>query len=240
MTKGIILLTPDKSNEQHQYAIRRKDFQMKNLGNILIIGDSYSTFEGYIPEGNLFWYSASFKDETDIRAAEECWWHMLASETGSKILLNESCSGATVCTTERPTQLGTSFVARADRLIDSGFFDSNKVDTVLVLGGTNDSWIDSPVGEVKLTDITEEDKKSVLPAFAYLLTRLRTAAPDTAIVPILNNGLKPEITDGFEEICKKLSFPCLKLTHLSKAMGHPTKWGMVELKDQLIEFFEKL
>lgn len=213
---------------------------MKSLGNILIIGDSYSTFRGYIPEGNLFWYSEDFKDETDVRAASECWWYKLAEETGSKILLNESYSGSTICTTERPTQHGQSFVARADRLIEGGFFKANKIDTVLVLGGTNDSWIDSPVGEVKLTDISEEDKKSILPAFAYLLLRLREAAPEATVLPIINLGLKPEITEGFEKICGALSFPCLKLTRLSKAMGHPTKWGMVELKDQVIEFFDRL
>ena len=29
---------------------------MVNLGNVLILGDSYSTFKGFIPEGYLYYY----------------------------------------------------------------------------------------------------------------------------------------------------------------------------------------
>lgn len=35
------------------------------IKNLIIIGDSYSTFEGYIPEGYAFYYSS--KAGTDVR-----------------------------------------------------------------------------------------------------------------------------------------------------------------------------
>ena len=56
-----------------------------NFGNILIIGDSYSTFEGFVPEGYAIYYSSSGGD-TDVRKMEETWWHQVISQTDSKIV----------------------------------------------------------------------------------------------------------------------------------------------------------
>ena len=35
---------------------------MKGFGNILIIGDSYSTFKGFSPEGYSYWYPPEAQD----------------------------------------------------------------------------------------------------------------------------------------------------------------------------------
>ncbi len=212
---------------------------MKKLGNLLILGDSYSTFTGFVPEGYSCWYTPGGHNETDVDKAEDCWWYKLKEATGCIIIENNSYSGATVCNTERPHQIGTSFITRADRLIADGFFAKNRIDTIIILGGTNDSWIDSPIGEIKLNSIDAEDKKYVLPAFAYLISALREAAPNAFILPVLNCDLKPEITDGFAKICEMLENPCLRLEGVSKQFGHPDKQGMTDVKNQIIAFLEK-
>jgi hypothetical protein len=212
---------------------------MQKLGNILILGDSYSTFKGYNPEGYAYWYgNEEHINETDVKSAEECWWSLLEKEVEGKIILNESHSGATVCNTERPTIPGTSFIIRADRLIESGFFNENKIDTVLILGGTNDSWIDSPIGEFVYDGFNEENKKDILPAFAYLLTRLKEAAPDAKILAIINCDLKDAVMGGFEEISEKLGIPSLRLKNISKLNGHPSVEGMIQIKDQVLDFLK--
>ena len=107
---------------------------MKNLGNILIIGDSYSTFEGCVPNGNSVWYFSNENlEQTDVCNKEQTWWWQLLNETDSKLILNESFSGSTVCNTERPTIPHTSFVYRLNNLIEGGFFKENQIDTVFVL-----------------------------------------------------------------------------------------------------------
>ena len=51
------------------------------INNFLIIGDSYSTFKGYNPEGYAYWYgNEGHINETDVKSAEECWWHLLEKE----------------------------------------------------------------------------------------------------------------------------------------------------------------
>ena len=68
------------------------------FGNTLIIGDSYSTFKGYIPEGYAPYYTNE-PGNTDVRRVEETWWHQLQAETDCRILLNNSWSGSTICYT---------------------------------------------------------------------------------------------------------------------------------------------
>ena len=66
---------------------------MKNE-KIMIFGDSYSTFEGYIPEEYAVYYPRH-----DVSDVSKTWWYMLANETASEIVLNNSWSGSTICNT---------------------------------------------------------------------------------------------------------------------------------------------
>lgn len=210
---------------------------MGGFGNILIIGDSYSTFRGYNPEGYSYWYpqGGSGSLETDVTVVGETWWYKLISETESKLILNDSYSGSTICSTERESMPGTHFNLRVDRMIRNGFFENNKIDTVFVFGGTNDSWIGSPIGEIKYESITEEDIRMVLPAFSALLSKLIAASPNSRIIPLINCDIKPEIRDGFVEICRHYGLTYIKFDSLGKLSGHPSREGMEEIKNAIIE-----
>ena len=206
---------------------------MKGFGSVLIIGDSYSTFDGYIPEGYSFWYPRmeEKKEETDVENVHETWWYQLMGETESTLILNDSFSGSTVCSTERESIPGTHFNLRTDRMIQNGFFEKNKIDTVFVFGGTNDSWIGSPIGEIKYENITEDDIKTVLPAFSALISKLKKASPSSRIIPLINCDLKDEITNGFEEICRHYSLTYIRFESIDKIAGHPNREGMKQIKD---------
>lgn len=206
---------------------------MTKLGNILIIGDSYSTFPSYIPVGNHCWYAKGGHDETDVAAVEDTWWHQLINEAECNLVLNESFSGATVCNTERPTIPHTSFVHRLNRLIERGFFDENKIDTVLYFGGTNDSWIDSPIGENKYGELEDVDLDFVLPAFCYCMGKLKSLLPDANIIPIINCDLKDAITEGFKDACAHFGLVPVVLEDISKQSGHPDREGMRQIKEQV-------
>lgn len=214
---------------------------MNGFGNVLIIGDSYSTFKGYNPEGYSYWYPKEEADSvaTDVTDVTETWWHMLINETESTLVLNDSYSGSTVCSTERQHMPGTHFNIRVDRMIKDGFFEDNRIDTVFVFGGTNDSWIDSPIGNIKYGNITDEDIKDVLPAFSALIAKLIDATQGSKIIALINSELKEEIACGFEEICFHYGITYVRFEKLDKLSGHPNKKGMAEIKNSLLKLIKE-
>lgn len=200
--------------------------------NIMIIGDSYSTYKGYIPEGYRFYYCDQKTEKPIVNGVERTWWRILARENNLQIVCNDSYSGSTICNTVREAlTVDTSFVNRMDKYIENNFFVENKIDTMLIFGGTNDSWIDAPIGEVKYADWTEAELKCVLPAFCYLLDRAKSVVDN--IMVILNTDLKEEITNGFAQACEKNQVKYVWLKDIDKENGHPTEAGMEQIAAQV-------
>ena len=209
---------------------------MVSFGNVLIFGDSYSTFSGAVPEGFHVYYTGKRDAEPDLQDANQLWWKLLMAETNSTVLQNNSFSGSTICNTVREwLDETTTFIARCDHLSQIGFFKENSVDTVFILGGTNDSWINAPVGEVMFGEIDQQSLYSVLPAVCYLLRRIREELPDARIVQVLNTGLKESITDGMKAAAAHYGTDVVELHDIEKIAGHPTINGMIQMKDQILE-----
>lgn len=207
------------------------------LGNVFILGDSYSTFEGYIPPEYLSWYYNEKVKDTDVDNVEQTWWMQLVGQTESNLLLNCSWSGTTVCNTGWTGDCSdNSFITRIDNLINNGYFLKNKIDTFFVFGGTNDSWCDAPVGELKFADWEKQDLYSVLPAFCYLLSRLKENVNDARIVCLMNCELKESITKGFETACQNSGVEFLQLQNIQKQSGHPNKSGMTQICEQILQY----
>lgn len=209
-----------------------------NLKNVLIFGDSYSTFEGYIPDGFAVYYSKTEGGETDVRAVEDTWWYQLLKETDSRLIQNNSWSGSTVCYTGYnggDCSKTSSFICRLKKLQDAEFFKENEIDTVFVFGGTNDSWAGSPIGELKYSDWEEQDLYSVLPAFCFFINELRRILPNAHIIPVINTELKPKIEEGFKAACTHYGIKPVALHNIDKRGGHPTIKGMKEIKNQIID-----
>lgn len=219
------------------------------FGNIFILGDSYSTFEGHIPEGFASyyrksgpWYLVSQPNEAqpserDVRTVEETWWYPLAKENG-KLILNCSWSGTTICNTgyDGCDNSDKSFIARLEKLLDEGFFEKNKIDTFFLFGGTNDSWSNAPLGEKIHTGQTKEDLYCVFPAFSYLINLICERLPDTKLYCIINTLLKPEIAEYYEAVCKEQGVDAIVLHDIEKICGHPSVAGMGQIKDQILAF----
>ena len=208
------------------------------MKNIFIMGDSYSTYRGYIPEGYSCYYSEDRADKPFVTSVTKTWWKIFEKENSLNIVFNDSFSGSTVCNTVRETfPISSSFVSRIDKYISEDFFAKNNVDTMLIFGGTNDSWINAPIGENKYENLTEEDLKCILPAFCYLIEKAKNAVKNITV--ILNTGLKPEITEGIIEICEKNEIGYLCLKDIDKENGHPTELGMKQIAEQLTDFLNK-
>lgn len=210
---------------------------MTTLGNVLIIGDSYSTFEGMIPKGFHCFYDSVPTRNTDLTELSDTWWMRVLDSTESKLILNSSYSGSTVCHTGygKEDASETSFVTRLDRLIDSGFFNENKIDTVFVFGGTNDSWAESPVGTQMYENWTREDLFNAYSAFSYLIKRLTDVVPKKAVKVILNDELTDGITESYKATCGHFGVDYISLWEIDKIDGHPGILGMKQIALQILE-----
>ena len=211
------------------------------LGNVFILGDSISTFSGWVPEGYLYHYYPS-GGSTDIRRVEETWWHQIITETNSNLVMNNSWSGTTICYTGyegADYSAERSFITRFEKLVVEGFFEQNKIDTLFVFGGTNDNWAGSPLGELMFEGQTKEDLYSVLPAIPYLLKRITEVLPDTRVVWIINQSFKKEIVNAIEVSCEKYGAQNVNLAGIDEMKGHPSIKGMKQIKEQVLSALEK-
>ncbi len=212
---------------------------MKNLGNVFILGDSYSTFKGYIPDGYAIYYDTEDSREIGINNVGQTWWKQVIDATSSNLLRNCSWSGTTVCHTGYSGDCSAiSFIARLEKLIENGWFEENKVDTFFLFGGTNDNWANSPLGELMFEDWKKEDLFSVLPAICYIINRVRSYLPNARLIVLLNTELKEEINNGFEVACEKYGAELIKLKDISKHNGHPDAHGMKQICDQILTYIE--
>jgi len=205
------------------------------LGNTVIFGDSYSTFSGYIPEGYAVYYTKT-REIPDVNRVEETWWHMLAAELEGSIVRNDSWSGSTICYTGYngvDCSETSSFICRLNKLASDGFFSDNKLDTVLIFGGTNDNWANAPLGELKYSDWGKDDLYNVLPAICYFVSRIKELAPNARVVCVINSELKLAVTNGFIAACERYGADYVKLENIDKMNGHPSVKGMNGIKDQI-------
>ncbi len=201
----------------------------------LIFGDSYSTFAGYIPDGYDIYYPSGI--ELGVMDVSQTWWHMLAKETDSEIIHNNSWSGSTICNTGYNGDCSetSSFIHRLNEKISDGFFDNTPLDRVLVFGGTNDSWTGNACGEIMYEGWTAEDLLRVLPGISYFTYMLHKVVPAEKIHFIINTELRPEISEGMVQICEHYGISYTVLSDIDKFWGHPTAKGMVQIKEQVLE-----
>ncbi len=216
---------------------------------IVILGDSYSTFENLIPEGYACWYFLdpsnpvqNYEGErNDVHKASRTWWNILLKKTKSRLLLNSSYSGATISSTGYggADYSDRSFVTRAKTDIVGPDGKPGRCgetpDIVLIFGGTNDRWANSPIGEILPPSEWEHaDLTACMPSVSYLLGYLKSHLPSgTRIVMIVNTELGETFEDGFAKVCEVYGAECIQLRDIPKQLGHPSKKGMKKIASQV-------
>ncbi|MCQ2227469.1 MAG: SGNH/GDSL hydrolase family protein [Bacteroidales bacterium] len=193
---------------------------------VSILGDSYSTFTGAIPEGYAPFYP---NDRNDVTAVEQTWWSLYIKAMGYQLEKNDSWGGTTICTTGYGhfDVTSTSFLSRVDRL--------GNPDIIFIFGGTNDAWANAPIGEYKSSDWTAEDLKNYRPALSCLLDKVKKQYPEATVYAILNSELKQEINESTRTICAENNVQLIELHDIEKQNGHPSIKGMEAICQQLME-----
>jgi len=196
-----------------------------------VLGDSYSTFAGYVePAGNKAWYP---REKNDCKAVEQTWWHLLATRMGYRLCQNNSYSGATICNTgyDKNDYSDRSYVTRMVNL--------GAPDIVFIFGGTNDSWAHSPMGDFKYADWKGEDLYQFRPAMAYMIDFMQKRYINVKLYFILNNELSDELTTSAIDICRHYGVGCIQLKDIDKQLGHPSTKGMQQIADQVATFIQQ-
>lgn len=210
------------------------------INRFVIFGDSYSTHRDFIPKEYPHYYCdegrAPDQPVTKMRM-RQTWWGQMMERTDATLVLNNSWSGSTIGYTgyEGDCSTSSSFIYRYRQLAEKGFFAENDIDTIIVFGGTNDSWSNAPLGVETYSDFREEELFNVLPAICYFMTVLKQDQPQARVVFIGNSEIKQEIITCMKNAAARLNVEFIELHDIDKLAGHPTVLGMTQICEQVME-----
>ena len=147
---------------------------------LAIVGDSISTFSGWIPSGYATYYPHG-----DLDTVEETWWYKLVKELGFNLIRNASWSGSRVSGDSE----GNAYCACSDARIDALVGDNNETpDIILCYISTNDWANGIPVGSFTDKDEIPSDGvfTEISKAYALMLYKIRTRYPLAQVYCITN------------------------------------------------------
>lgn len=209
-----------------------------------ILGDSYSSFEGYVDPATNDVYPYESIGVTNV---EQMWWHKMAKETGWVMEKNNSFSGALVCNYE-DFSAGSyyapySFIRRMGNL--------GQPDVIFIFGATNDACAHNgdhipvvPLGNDVFSDWTEEQLCTFRPALAYLFDGLKQLYPRAELYFLLDMSLGSEGIDwdrrdafigAIHRIASHYDVTCIDLEDIHKSQWHPNAEGHDDIARQVME-----
>ena len=206
-----------------------------------ILGDSYSTFEGYVhPDSNdVYPYQ-----NIGLTGVEQMWWAQVADSTGWILEKNNSFSGALMCNYDYVNYYGQySFIRRMDNL--------GQPDVIFIFGATNDACAHNADGTiVSLGDYiysgwTEEQLCEFRPALAYIFNHLKTRYPQAKLYFLLDmnlgtNGVtearRAEFLASIHRIANHYDVDCIDLTGIHKSQWHPNAAGHKDIARQVLDY----
>ena len=149
--------------------------QMKDSITFAVMGNSISTYYGYIPDGYKVYYTEDKEKKYGIQVGDT-WWMQLSRLSGLSFLANASWSGSRVSCDLLNSD--APFVSNA-RVAAVG--RAGVPDIIFIMGGTND-WNQAklPLGNYSTDTFT--DSLSFRGAYAMLLHKLSSRYPDTKLV----------------------------------------------------------
>lgn len=125
-----------------------------------ILGDSISTYDGYIPSENATYYP-----NATVNAVEKTWWYKLLTALNMELKVNNSWSGSRVTTTNGENSAGC--MSRCEDLGDNP-------DVIIVWLGINDFNNEVALGEYDGTASIPTNTTIFTNAYAIMLDKILT------------------------------------------------------------------
>ena len=164
------------------------------------LGDSISTYEGYIPLD----YKVFYPKYGGIEKADDTWWMLVIHRTGAKFCADASYSGSTVCGNSEDMMTGRAGTS-SRRIKDLTAPDGTRPDIILVYMGANDLLKDYPIGSNDGTKPVEEGEiYDFSDAYTLLIDKLHAAYPKAQICCVT-----------FNEICRWKGIPATEYAFMN-------------------------
>ena len=216
---------------------------------VSILGDSISTFRGFVPEydGVNLAHRCRYPQDNLITDVNDTWWMKILFALDATLGVNDSWAGSTVSNTldgnERDFGVDAA-MASVTRIKNLGA--NGEPDIIFFYGGTNDAGkminkgVFYPQKAPTITNLESRKWGSFVDAYCEAICRLRYFYPNSKIValtPSFSNGYYDndrlsEFSDIIIEICNHYSVRCIDLrksgiTYDMLPDGlHPNREGM--------------
>lgn len=142
-----------------------------------ILGDSISTYDGWIMEGAGIFYPLA-GDLTDV---SQTWWMRLLDDTGMELCANDSSSGST-CAGDSLDVGDPQYGCSSYRLSFLAGKQGKMPDVIIVYMGTNDLLKGIPIGDNDGTQLVEEGMvENFSDAYCLILDKLASEYPTAEI-----------------------------------------------------------
>lgn len=160
---------------------------------ISILGDSISTYAGYIPETNVAYY-----DSTKLSSVNDTWWMKVINALGATLGVDEAWSGSRVTVTQ------SGFPESKAGCSDSRTGNLGDPDIIIIWMGINDFNNEVTLGTYDGTGAFPTDTTKFKDAYAIMLHKIMTNYPKAEVYcctlpPCERNGATgypPEINDS--------------------------------------------
>lgn len=170
---------------EHEYIfeeVRSEEEEMDEVNSLAgkrlsIMGDSLSTFDGWIPPAYVVFYP--FNGE--VSSVEDTWWMSLISDTGMELCANASSAGS-ICVGDSTGVDNPKYGCSGYRIQELTGDHGEYPDIILVYMGTNDLLVGTPLGNNDGTKNVEEGMiTDFSDAYCLILDKLASAYP-TALI----------------------------------------------------------
>lgn len=149
---------------------------LEGLG-ISILGDSISTYDGWIPEG----FNVFYPFDGELTDVSQTWWKGLVDDTKMELCANNSSSGST-CVGDSLCIDDPFFGCSDGRLSFLSGSQGRLPDIIVIYMGTNDLLTGVPIGDNDGTKLVEEGViENFSDAYCLILDKLASYYPTAQI-----------------------------------------------------------
>lgn len=216
---------------------------------ISILGDSISTFAGYIPtaDGSNLEHLARYPQDNLLTDVNDTWWMQVIHALDAKLGINDSWRGSTVSGAASVTSGVSGEKSSMSNLQCIQNLGSNGTpDVILFYGGTNDLARVSKLGAFDpktapdAVDLTTAKWDNLADAYVQTLLRLRHTYPNAVIVAMLptytasyySNEKLAKANEMLSAVCEHYGVPYVDLRYCGITTDdlpdgiHPNATGM--------------
>ncbi len=141
-----------------------------------ILGDSISTFKGWIPEGNLVFYP----ENGTVKDVAQTWWKIVLDELGLTLCANGSSSGS--ASFGYSQEANPMYGCSDHRISQLAGADGVAPDIIIVYMGTNDVLMSAAIGDNDGLQAVEEGLVgSLSDGYTMILDKIKRQYPQAQV-----------------------------------------------------------